>query len=138
MANVGVVTSLIVIFGMINLLAVFSADILGTPSIGDYVVYQMFSEQDFNSKTISSFDESFEEGFDKTQTEETNTGALIGIFDGLKKVFSFIITLLSFGFALFFQLQMLGSPFIISAILGLPTALLFYLGVVSAVRGFAI
>jgi len=138
MANAGLITSLIIILGVINLLAVFNADALGTPTIGDYVVYQMFSKEDFNSNSINDFDSSFQEGFDKTQTEETNTGAVIAIFDGLKKVFSFLITLLSFGFALYFQLQMLNAPFIISALLGLPVALMFYLGVVSAVRGFSI
>lgn len=138
MANSGLITSLLVIFGVINLLSIFFASELGAPTIGDYVVYQMFNKDDFKDKVVENFDESFEEGFDKTQTEETNTGALISIFDGLKKVFSFLITVLSLGFALFATLQMMGAPFALAALIGLPVAIAFYLGIVSAVRGFSV
>lgn len=138
MANSGLITSLLVIFGVINILAVLFSSILGAPTIGDYVVYQMFSKEDFSSQSINDFDDSFQEGFDKTKTDESTVGGLFAIFDGLKKVFSFLITVLSLGFALFFQLQIMGAPFALSAIIGLPIAIAFYLGIVSAVRGFAV
>lgn len=138
MGNTGVITSLLIILGVINILSIFFAVELGVPTVGDFLVYKMFSKEEFQDQAITDFDESFQEGFDKTQTEETTTSGLLGFFDGLKKVFSFLITVLTLGFALFFQLVAMGAPFMLSVLIGLPVAIGFYIGIVSAVRGFAI
>ena len=138
MANTGTITSILIIVVVINILAVVFSGTLGTPTVGDYVVYQMFSKDEFQNNVVTDFKADFQEGFDKTQTDETQVGSIISIFDGLKKVFSFFITILSLGFALFFQMQMTGAPFILCILIGLPVALGFYLGIISAIRGFSI
>jgi hypothetical protein len=138
MANAGLITTLLVIFTTINLIAVFFAALLGVPTIGQYVVYNMFDENNFDAETITGLKSEFDSGFDKTLTEESTLGGIFVVFDGLKKVFSWFITILTLGFAIFFQLQIMGAPFALSAIIGLPIALSFYAGIISAVRGFSI
>jgi len=103
MANAGLITTLLVIFTTINLIAVFFAALLGVPTIGQYVVYNMFDENNFDAETITGLKSEFDSGFDKTLTEESTLGGIFVVFDGLKKVFSWFITILTLGFAIFFQ-----------------------------------
>jgi hypothetical protein len=138
MSNIGLIGSLLLIIVMVNLLSVFFAGVLGVPLMGEYVVYHVFSKEQLQSQALTGFDSKFESGFNKDLTDESSAGGLFVIFDGLKKVFGWFITILGFGFSLFYMLQVMGSPFILSALVGFPVAILFYYGIVSAVRGYSV
>ena len=129
----------LMIFTMINLLALVFAPFMGVGTIGDFVMFKIFNQDEFETQSIRGLDSDFTEGFNEELTEETGVlGTSLSFVDGLKHVFSFIITLLTLGFAVFSMLLGMGAPFVVAAIIGLPTGLVFYLSIVSAMRGFDI
>jgi len=134
----GSVNSALMIFFVINLLAVIFSPTLGVSSIGDVVVFKLLSSSDYNAKTISELNHEIDSGLNKDLTSSTTTTTNLGFLDGLSKVFSFIITLISFGFAIFAMLISLNAPFVLCALIGLPIAIGFYVSIVSAIRGFSI
>lgn len=136
--SVGSGTMGLVTLLMMNLLCVFFAPVLGVATLGDLVVFQLFDKDDFETGTVDEVNPSVDDEFSKELTASSVGGPFGGFLDGLKKVFSFLITILGLGFALFTTMTTLGAPFMLSAIIGLPVALVFYMLIVSAVRGFSI
>lgn len=125
----------IVILGAINILALLFSSALGVPTIGDFIVYQMVSRDAVDSGRVEQIDPGFDEGFDKDATAETSVGGLFSLIDGLKKIFSVIITILGLGFAIAGMLFAMNAPTAIVLLIGLPFAFGFYFSILGAVRG---
>jgi hypothetical protein len=128
---------------IINLIAVMFATEIGVVSIGNEVTDFLFpsgtSEKIQNENiNINGINQDLDDGLSKELTPETASAFDIvsGFVDGLKKVFVFIINILTLGFSLFYMLIKTGAPYYICILIGLPVAFAYYLGLVSFIRGF--
>ena len=133
----GTILVSVMIFTMINILAVFFASHLGVTSIGNLVVSAVFDE-DTISGTNPQINPELDSGLQKNLQGEADAGLLSILVDGLKKVFGFIINLLTLGFAMMNMFIQTGTPVLITYTVGLTVAIGFYISIASAVRGFSI
>lgn len=119
----------------INILAVLFSGTIGVPTIGDFVVYQVVSEEQFEDGRVEQVNPSFDEGFNKDVTQETSAGGLFSLIDGLKKIFAVLITILTLGFAIAGMLYAMNAPLAIVVLVGVPIGISFYMSILGAVRG---
>jgi len=133
----GNLLSAVVILLIVNLLCVAFSSELGVSNIGDVVVNALFDKDSLSTSNIE-LNEDLNNGIQKELNAEVETTGLLGFVDALQKVFSFIITLITLGFALLNMLIQTGAPTLLTSLIGLPFAIAFYISVVSAIRGFSI
>ena len=127
----------VMIFTTINLLAVFFASTLNVSNVGDVVVNALFDKDTF-STTNPEINPQLEGGLQKDLQGTADSGLLSVLVDGLKKVFGFLVTLLTLGFAIFNMFLQSGAPLLITYVVGMPIAIGFYIAIASAIRGFSI
>lgn len=125
------------IFLIINILAVFFSSTMGVSNIGDVVTNALFDEDSLNT-TNPDINPELDTGIQKELQAEAETSELLNFVDGLKKVFSFLITLLTIGFALMNMLIQTGSPILIIWVVGSTVTIGFHISIVSAIRGFSV
>jgi len=132
----GKLLNLVITMTMISIICVSFNFIFNVNTIGDTFINKVFGGYGTTSTSINS---DLDSGFSKTvsQTENGTTG-LFAFIDGLKKVFSLLISLLTLGFSLFNLLVQTGAPILICSFIGIPFAITYYLSIVAIVRGFDI
>lgn len=118
------------------MLAVFFSPVLGVSNIGDTILFKVINENDFNNRNVRSLDPALDDTFNKEQTSQATTNNVGQFLDATAKVFSWFITIITVGFALFSMLAALQAPFLITALVGIPIGVAFYVSIVSAIRGF--
>lgn len=121
---------------VINIFSIFFAADMGLSNIGDVVVNALFGENSLDT-TNPEINSQLDNGIQKDLNQQVNSNDLLSFVDGLKMVFSFIITLLTMGFALMNMLIQTNAPILITWVLGLVSAIGFYISIVSAIRGFS-
>lgn len=129
-------TTITIVMLVVNVIAMFFAGSLGVSNIGDLVLNSVF-DRDSLGTTNPDLNPELNKGIQKELNPDAQTSN-VTFLEGLKLVFSFIITLLTIGFAFLNMLIQTGAPIYIIFILGLPVTLGFHMGVVSAIRGFSI
>jgi hypothetical protein len=135
----GNVTNILISLVTISFLCVSFSYVLGVSTIGTSVIYAIFEKESINSQN-PSFNTTLDSHVSKTvsQSEAGETLYFIGVVDGLKKGFAFIVDLFTMGFAVFHLLNQLGAPIFLSSVIGLPVAIGYYISLVSAIRGYDI
>jgi hypothetical protein len=135
MANGAVMTSSAILL-VINLLAVMFSPSLGFSNVGDIVTNALFDEDTIES-TNPALNANLADGINEQLVSDANDKDGLSFLDGLKQVFEFIINLIFLGFALIVMLYQSGAPIQIVLLIGLPTALGFYISLASFIRGFS-
>lgn len=132
----GNLTNMLITMTIVSAIVLGFNYILGIQTIGDSTI-NLFTG--YGSGTVA-LNSDITAGFDTevSQAEAGNFLYYAGIIDGLKKIFSFVINLLTLGFSLFNLLYQTGAPLILCNIIGLPFALAYYLSIVGIVRGMDI
>ena len=137
MANTGPILNAVVILLVINILSVTFTGLLGASTIGDLVINALFEEDTIettNQKINPELDAGLQKDLQQTATQSTS----FILLDGLKSVYSAIITIATLGFALANMLIQTGSPFLLTLLVGLPVAIGYYISIISAIRGFSL
>jgi hypothetical protein len=135
----GNVTNILITLITISFLCVSFSYVLGVSTIGTSVLYAIFEKDSINTQT-PSFNTTLDSHVSKTisQSEAGETLYFIGVVDGLKKGFAFIVDLFTLGFAVFYLFNQLGAPLFLSGLIGFPVAIGYYVSLVSAIRGYDI
>jgi len=121
---------------VINILAAAFAAPLGVTNIGDLMLNAVFDAESIDGAN-PELNPELESGIQTELNPDAETSD-VSFLEGLRLVFSFIITLLTLGFAFVNMLIQTGAPALIVLVLGLPVTFGYHMAVVSAIRGFSV
>ena len=132
----GNLTSVLMIILTISIITSAATPILGYSSLGDSVLFSLLNKDKYENKEAA-----INSDLDKTFIKDATASGSVNFFsllDGTAKVFSFLISILFVGFAVFNLLVQSGAPFLLCALIGLPIGFGFYISIIGVIRGLDI